>query len=144
MARADEPLRSVALRLAALAEATPDLEVCGLVVAGSGASPEVWPIPNRAADPRRSFELAPEALLQALRRLDEEGRALLAVFHSHPAGGADLSTRDLDGALAEGTPLLGGVVQVVIALEAGRTSTVRAHRWLGDRYQGVDLWTSVR
>lgn len=144
MATADEPLLAVAPILAGLAEAAPDREVCGLVVTGPGGAPEAWPVPNRAGDPRRGFALGPEELLRALQRLDEEGRVLLAVYHSHPAGGAELSARDLDGALAGGAPVLEGVAQVVVALEGGRAATVRAHRWLGSRYQGVDLWTSVR
>lgn len=141
-ARAADPLAAAAPRLVALAEAAPDLEVCGLLVDGPGGV-EAWPMPNRAADPARAFALGPADLLDALRRLEGEGRALLAVFHSHPGGGPELSARDLDGALVDGTPLLGGVAQVVVALEAGRACTVRAHRWTEGRYAGVDLWTPV-
>jgi proteasome lid subunit RPN8/RPN11 len=144
MPRAEGPLESVAARLVALAEAAPGEEVCGLVVAGPGGVAEAWPLPNRADDPRRSFSLGPAELLGALRRIDDEGRALLAVYHSHPCGGSALSARDLDGALVDGEPLLRGVAQIVVALEGGRAVTVRAHRWGAGRYLGVDLWTSVR
>jgi proteasome lid subunit RPN8/RPN11 len=144
MPSAERALAAVAPRLAALAEADPEREVCGLVVAGAGRGPEAWPLPNRAPDPRRAFMLGPEDLLGALRRLESEGRALVAVYHSHPAGGAELSARDLDGALADGAPLLGGVAQVVVALERGRARAVRVHRWEADRYVGDDLWTPVR
>lgn len=144
MPRADDPLAALAPRLASLAEAAPALEVCGLVAGGPGVPAEAWPLPNRAPDPRRAFALGPADLLAALRRLERQGWALLAVYHSHPAGGADLSLRDLEGALAGGAPLLEGVAQVVVALEEGRASTVRAHRWSDGRYRGVDLWTSVR
>jgi len=139
---AADPLAAAAPRLVALAEAEPDREVCGLLVDGP-AGVEAWPMPNRAADPARAFALGPEDLLGALRRLEGEGRALLGVFHSHPSGGADLSALDLDGALVDGAPLLGGVAQVVVALRAGRACTVRAHRWADGRYAGVDLWTPV-
>jgi proteasome lid subunit RPN8/RPN11 len=144
MPRAEAPLAAVAVRLAALAEVTPGEEICGLVVDGPGGGVEAWPLPNRADDPRRSFLLGPAELLGALRRLEAEGRGLLAVYHSHPSGGPDLSARDLDGALVDGEPLLRGVDQVVVALEAGRAVAVRAHRWAGGGYQGLDLWTSVR
>lgn len=140
----EEALRAVAPRLAALAEADPAREVCGLVVTGAGGAPEAWPLENSAADPGRAFELAPAGLLRALRRLDGEGRTLLAVYHSHPQGGADLSGRDLDGALVDGRPLLGGVAQLVIELRGGRACTVRAHRWNEGTFRGEDLWTSVR
>jgi len=137
-------LEAVAPTLAALAEAEPGQEICGLVVARADGQPEAWPLRNAAPDPRRAFALDPSDLLVALRRLDGEGLALLAVYHSHPEGGAELSARDLDGALANGAPLLGGVAQLVVALRAGRASTVRAHRWALGRFQGMDLWTSVR
>jgi proteasome lid subunit RPN8/RPN11 len=141
---AEAPLEAVAPRLAALAEAEPGQEVCGLVVAMAGGQLEAWPMRNAAPDPRSAFALDPAELLGALRRLDGEGLSLLAVYHSHPEGGPELSARDLDGALAGGEPLLGGVAQVVVALQAGRASTVRAHRWVQGRFQGTDLWTSVR
>ncbi len=130
--------------LAAMAEADPDQEACGLVVDGpAGGEVEPWPLPNRAADPRRAYLLGPPELLAALRRLDAEGRVLLAVYHSHLAGGAELSQQDLASALVDGTPLLGGVAQVVVALEHGHAVLVRAHRWRGARYVGGDLWTPV-
>jgi proteasome lid subunit RPN8/RPN11 len=141
MPRGDDPLAPVARRLAALAEAEPEREVCGLVVAGP-AGAEAWPMENRSPEPRRGFAIGPGDLLEALRRAEGEGRALLAVYHSHPQGGPDLSARDLDAALVDGSPLLGGVAQVVVALEKGRAAVVRAHRWAGERYLGCDLWTA--
>jgi len=140
MPSAEAALRTVAPRLVALAEGDATREVCGLVVGFPGGV-EPWPFENRATDPRRAFALGPSDLLVALRRLEGEGRALLAVYHSHPSGGADLSRRDVDQALADGAPLLGGVAQLVVALERGRAVRVRAHRWKGDHFEGEDLWT---
>ena len=144
MPRAEDQVAPVATRLAALAEAAPEREVCGLVVGDPAGLAEVWPLTNAAPDPRRAFALGPQDLLEALRRLEREGRTLLAVYHSHPSGGADLSALDLANALSDGTPLLEGVAQVVVALQGGKASTVRAHRWMDGRYRGRDLWTSVR
>lgn len=142
MPSAEDALAPVAGRLIALAEADPAREVCGLVVAGGGP-PEPWPLPNRSASPARAFLIAPADLLTALRRLDAEGLELLAVYHSHPHGGGDLSPRDLAEALVDGLPLLAGVAQVVVALEQGRGALVRAHRWGQGRFEPVDLWTPV-
>jgi len=139
-----DPLAAVAPALVALAEAEPGREVCGLVVSSPVGPPEPWPLPNEAARPERAYQVAPEAMLAALRRLDAEGRALLAVFHSHPAGGADLSRSDLGAALVDGRPLLEGVAQIVVSLEAGRAVKVRAHRWTNHQFEGDDLWTHVR
>jgi proteasome lid subunit RPN8/RPN11 len=96
---------------------------------------------NVAAAPATAFELDPGQLLAALRRLDREGGELLAVFHSHLAGGANLSPRDLAGALAGGSPLLPGVAQVVVALERGRADLIRVHRWIGSEYASSEPWS---
>jgi len=133
-------LLAVAGHLAGLAEADPDREVCGLVVAPGGGAAEAWPLPNVAPDPSRAFLVPPEALLLAFRRLDAGGGALLAVYHSHLSGGAALSASDLEVALAGGEPVLPGVAQVVVALEKGRAVRVRAHRFRTGRFEGLDLW----
>jgi proteasome lid subunit RPN8/RPN11 len=136
-------LTEVAPRLVELAERDPGREVCGLVVTLPSSGAEAWPLPNRAAHPGRAFRLGPAEVLAALRRLEAEGRALLAVYHSHPAGGPDLSARDLAEAVVDGKPLLQGVLQVVIALDGGRATRVRAHRWTGQRYEAIDHWPAV-
>jgi proteasome lid subunit RPN8/RPN11 len=99
-------------------------------------------MPNGAADPARGYLIPPEALLRAMTQLDEEGLALAAVYHSHPRGGSALSTSDLEVALAGGEPMLPGVAQIVVALEAGRAVRVRAHRFLDGRFEGADLWSA--
>jgi proteasome lid subunit RPN8/RPN11 len=130
----------VAARLAALADASPGREVCGLVEAGPDGSPRVVPLVNRAADPASAFQLGPADVLAALRRAERGGGTLLAVYHSHPRGGAGLSARDLDEALCHGQPVLPGVDQLVIALQGGRCERVRRHHWDGGRYRATDLW----
>jgi proteasome lid subunit RPN8/RPN11 len=138
-----EPLAAltrVAARLAILAEAAPDREVCGLVESGPDGEPRLRPLANQAPDPASAFALAAADVLAALRRAEGEGGTLLAIYHSHPRGGAGLSARDLDQALCDGRPLLPGVEQIVIALVDGRSERVRRYRWDGGRYRGVDLW----
>lgn len=126
-------------RLAALAEGSPAAEVCGLLVEDQHGAVAAWPMPNVAPAPATAYEVEPRALLSALRRLDRTGGRLVAVYHSHLAGGAGLSARDLAGALAGGAPLLHGAAQVVVALEGGRARWIRAHRWSGQAFEPVDL-----
>ena len=128
-------------RLVALAEGSPAGEVCGLLVRGADGQVEAWPIDNASGSPATTFELEPRRLLEALRRLDELGWQVGAVYHSHLAGGAGLSARDLAGALIDGVPLLGGVAQVVVALRGGQATVVRVHRWNGLTYEPADLWS---
>lgn len=139
MTPSPDALDGVAARLAALAEAEPDREICGLVEAGQGGAPRVVPLANRAEDPAAAFALDPADVLAALRRA-RAGGALLAVYHSHPHGDSGLSARDLDQALCDGRPVLPGVDQVVISLRAGRTERVAWHRWDGARYRPVARW----
>jgi len=127
-------------RLAALAEGSPGEEVCGLLVRTGGVV-EPWPMRNVAPAPATAFELAPAELLAALRRLDGERGELVAVYHSHLAGGAGLSTRDLSGALAGGAPILPGVAQVVVALEGGRACRILVHRWAGSAFTAAEAWS---
>lgn len=137
----DDPLAPVASALAALAEADPGREACGLVVATGAGAVEPWPFRNAAADPVRGYLLAPAEVLAALRRLDAIGGAILAVYHSHLEGGGGLSRADLDAALVDGRPLLEGVAQLVVALSRGKAQLVRCHRWDGHGYAFCDIWT---
>jgi proteasome lid subunit RPN8/RPN11 len=133
-----EPVWPVA-HLVELAERSPATEACGLMVrAGGGIEP--WPITNVAPLPASAFELDPAGLLEALRRLDRGGGMVVAVYHSHLSGGADLSARDLVGAQVGGQPIWPGVAQLVVALDGGRARRVRLHRWTGRSFQAADLW----
>lgn len=127
-------------RLVGLAEGSPGEEVCGLLVRAGGVV-DCWPVRNVAAAPTTAFELAPLELLAALRRLDLEGAELVAVYHSHLAGGAELSPRDLAGALVDGAPVLPGAAQLVLGLEGGRVTQVRVHRWTGSGFGSIEAWS---
>jgi proteasome lid subunit RPN8/RPN11 len=135
-----EPLAGLAGRLAALAEAEAGREACGLVVRSADGRLEAWPLPNQASDPGRGYEIPPDATLAALARLDRDGLELVAVYHSHLTGGADLSARDIAGAVEGGQLLLPGVEHVVIALERGRAVRIRGHRYRDGGFEGRDLW----
>lgn len=65
---------------------------------GRGCAEEAVFLPNVAENPRVAYRADPGALLRLLRRLDDEGRELLAFFHSHPEGLAFPSARDREEA----------------------------------------------
>jgi proteasome lid subunit RPN8/RPN11 len=125
-------------RLAALAEAEPEREVCGLVVERDGVC-EVWPARNAAPDPADGFEIAPAEVLAALARLDAAQGGLRAIYHSHPRGGAGLSSRDRGALTAGEGPLFPGVDLLVLALDRGRVVAIAAHRWGGWAFSRSDL-----
>jgi [CysO sulfur-carrier protein]-S-L-cysteine hydrolase len=126
-------------RIAALAEADRDREVCGVILADGGEA-ELVPLRNAAEEPARAFQLAPRDLLAILRRTDQgpQGIRLAALFHSHPAGGAALSAKDLEGLTADGAPLLPGAELWVVGMESGRAVEVRAFRWTEGSYVEVE------
>ncbi|WP_448569265.1 Mov34/MPN/PAD-1 family protein [Thermus sp.] len=58
----------------------------------------VLPLPNAHPNPLSAYLAEPLALLKALKALEEEGMALLAIYHSHPRGPAFPSPKDLQEA----------------------------------------------
>lgn len=87
----DEILRAAA--------ASPDAEICGLLVGRDAVVAEVRPCANVAADPADSFEIDPSALIAAHRAARAGGLAPIGHYHSHPRGPAVPSARD--AAMAE-------------------------------------------
>jgi proteasome lid subunit RPN8/RPN11 len=84
-------------RIAQDARAAGSRECCGLLEgARDGDAVRVTalhPSPNLAADPDR-FEIDPALQFRLLR----EGRRIVGCYHSHPAGQAEPSPRDVEGA----------------------------------------------
>jgi proteasome lid subunit RPN8/RPN11 len=88
----------------------------------SGHVSQAIPLPNLAGP--RAFLADPRAQYEAERRLRSLGLALLAIYHSHPGGGTQLSPADR--AFAIHLP----VVHIVIALAQLRQprEQIRAYR----------------
>jgi proteasome lid subunit RPN8/RPN11 len=126
-------------RIAALCEADPGREACGLVLRRGGAL-EVVPVPNvadraHAEDParfprgaREAFAMDPAALLAVHERNDREGGAIAAVWHSHVEAEAALSAQDRADAFAGGDPVLPGAEHLVLSVRGGRVAEVRRYR----------------
>jgi proteasome lid subunit RPN8/RPN11 len=134
-------LPSHAPRLAALAEADPEREVCGFVVADSRGGQAVFPVRNVAVSAREGYEVDPAAHLALARRLRAEGGRIVAVYHSHVDGPARLSSTDLEQALDGGAPVLPGVDQAVIGMASGKVLEVRVFRFGVANYRLLAAWT---
>ena len=80
--------------LIAAARARPDEEVCGLVAGKGGRAVELLPVENRLHRPD-AFDMEPAALIDAMRRIRQSGRELIAIYHSHPDGPPYPSPTDL-------------------------------------------------
>jgi proteasome lid subunit RPN8/RPN11 len=72
-------------------------EACGLLVGTRGDPSVVRSVrraENDAADPRRAYEIAPEALLAHLEAVDAAGEEVVGFYHSHPRGPPEPSATD--------------------------------------------------
>jgi proteasome lid subunit RPN8/RPN11 len=89
---------SLEARLVAEAMASPREEICGLLFGTADRIDAARPTRNVASDRTTGFEIDPAALLAAHRAGRSGGRAPIGHYHSHPAGPARPSPRDLAAA----------------------------------------------
>jgi [CysO sulfur-carrier protein]-S-L-cysteine hydrolase len=68
-------------------------EACGFLTGRDGRVDVVLPVEN-AEHSRVRFRMDPLGQLRGLQRLEDEGRPLLAIYHSHPDGPSGLSSTD--------------------------------------------------
>ena len=76
------------------AAASPDTEICGLLLGQGSVVEAVRPCANVASAPEDSFEIDPAALIAAHRAARAGGPAVIGHYHSHPRGAATPSPRD--------------------------------------------------
>lgn len=69
-------------------------EGLGLWVGRAGRVVEFWPLPNVHPRPCERYEADAQALVEAVRRLEQMGLELVAIVHSHPNGPALPSEAD--------------------------------------------------
>ncbi len=70
------------------------MEACGLLAGENAQVEKVFLIRNQAQSPVR-FRMDPKEQLDAFEWIDSNGLELLGIFHSHPAGPAEVSNTDI-------------------------------------------------
>lgn len=80
------------------AQASPEVEVCGLIAARDGRPQRAIPVTNVSDQPQRLFAMDPARQIDAQRRMREQGETLYGIYHSHPHSPAEPSTTDLEQA----------------------------------------------
>ncbi len=101
---------------------------CGLVTSVT----RVAPARNiTREDPRRSYQIDWDCLLQAQRACRHGEDELIGFYHSHPDGSTRPSPRDLRDAWTE-------QVYLIISVESGRPCAVTAWRRHGDQSAFVE------
>lgn len=125
-------------------------EGCGLIVRGPGGF-RVQPIENaheryRAGDPvsfpgsaRTAYLLDPAQWLKASLEAERREEEVCCVYHSHCDAGAGFSARDRAWAAPDGTPLLPGVVYLVVAIRGGQTAELRTCWWEDGEFLEADV-----
>lgn len=110
-------------------------ESCGLL-AGRGNAERLIPVKNIAAS-SSDYEMDPAELIQAFRELRQSGQELLAIYHSHPHGPAELSEKDIVQAYYP------GAAQLVVSLADSGHPQCAAFRVIDGRAQAIELHAIV-
>lgn len=84
--------------LLARAAASPDREICGLLLGDNAHIAAIVPAANVAARPEIGFEIDPQALFDQVRAERAGGPAMIGWYHSHPNGRAEPSAIDAEAA----------------------------------------------
>lgn len=87
--------RTLITQLQALAQQTPELEICGLIGGIDKQATQIYPIHNVADDPKCRFLLDARQQVAAMRQMRERGEELFAIYHSHPNGSTQPSKEDI-------------------------------------------------
>jgi proteasome lid subunit RPN8/RPN11 len=73
-------------------------ECCGMVGGADGEARVVIPVVNSAASPLR-FEMDPQGQYNALKAIEDDGKEMLAIYHSHTKSAAYPSQTDVNQAV---------------------------------------------
>jgi [CysO sulfur-carrier protein]-S-L-cysteine hydrolase len=110
-----------------VAHAREDLpnECCGMVGGAAGEASVVIPVVNSAASPLR-FEMDPQGQYNALKAIEDEGKEMLAIYHSHTKSAAYPSQTDVNQAV--NWP---DAIYLIVSLEDEDAPDVKGY-WLKD------------
>jgi len=76
----------------------PLAECCGLLAGREGVITRIFPAVNAAAIPATSYEIAPMELFRLTREIRAASLELCGIYHSHPNGKNEPSSRDIESA----------------------------------------------
>jgi [CysO sulfur-carrier protein]-S-L-cysteine hydrolase len=100
-------------------------ECCGMVGGVDDEASVVIPVTNSAASPLR-FEMDPQGQYDALKAIEDDGKEMLAIYHSHTKSAAYPSQTDVNQAV--NWP---DAIYVIVSLQDAVAPDVKAY-WLRD------------
>lgn len=118
------------------AAASPDVEVCGLLLGKGLQVAKIRACPNVAGRPATEFEIDPAQLIAACRAARESGEKVIGHYHSHPNGKAQPSPRDTANSMGDGAVwvIVGGKdVSAWRSNDPGRLARIEVQRSPGLR-----------
>lgn len=71
-------------------------EICGFIL-GDDSLSIIFPVENKAENPRIEFYMDPHGILAAHRLAENLGLEVKAIYHTHPKGSPEPSGKDLEG-----------------------------------------------
>ena len=110
-------------------------EGCG-VLAGRGVAERFIAMRNLSSSVAE-YEMDPTDLILVLRQLRESGERLVAIYHSHPYGPAQLSKRDIEQAHYP------EAAQLIVSLEDLERPRCAAFRVIDGSPMGIELHVIV-
>lgn len=87
--------RKLMQQLLHAAQATPDLEVCGLIGGIDHAPTICYPIKNVSPHPKTRFQLDTKQQIATIKHMRTQGETLFGIYHSHPTAPAIPSKTDV-------------------------------------------------
>jgi [CysO sulfur-carrier protein]-S-L-cysteine hydrolase len=100
-------------------------ECCGLIGGVDGVADVIHRVENAAASPLR-FEMDPQAQYNAWKAIEDDGKELLGIYHSHTKSAAYPSQTDVNQAVAWPDP-----IWVIVSLQDPDSPDVKGY-WLRD------------
>ena len=87
---------SIASRLLGDAQASPDVEICGIIAIDGKHNFYCYPVDNISITPNINFEMDPKQLIHCQKTLRDKNQSMVAIYHSHPNGNTQPSTTDIE------------------------------------------------
>jgi proteasome lid subunit RPN8/RPN11 len=89
-------LRGVWANLLESGRREPAQECCGLLAGREGVITHAFPAANVAADPAKGYEIAAKEIVGMMREFRAQKLEFLGIYHSHPNGKNEPSSRDIE------------------------------------------------
>ncbi|HEV7771191.1 MAG TPA: M67 family metallopeptidase [Solirubrobacterales bacterium] len=111
-------------------------ECCGLIGGVDGEATVVHRVANAAASPLR-YEMDPKAQYDAYKAIEDDGKELLAIYHSHTKSAAYPSQTDVNQAVAWPDQ-----VYVIVSLQDADAPDVKGYLLKDLKIEEVELVVS--